>query len=78
MVRIFDNDLEAELGAITDAQLDFLQEELVEETIDACTFSLSGAAIDSLALNGGDEALIGMLRKALGSRASMEIRFEFD
>ena len=78
MVRIYDNDNETEIGAITEAQLDFLQEELVEESIDANTFDLSGAAIDSLETNGGDATLIAMLRRALGSRSSMELRFDLD
>jgi hypothetical protein len=78
MVRIYDNDNEAEIGSITEAQLDFLQEELVEESIDAYTFDVSGAAIDSLEMNGGDEALIEMLRRALGARTSMEVRFDLD
>lgn len=78
MVRLFDNDNEAEIGPITEDQLNFLQEELVEDTIDAYTFSLSPSSIDSLKKNGGDAALVEMLRLAIGSRASMEIRYELD
>ena len=78
MVRIYDNDNETEIGSITEAQLDFLQEELVEESIDACTFDLSGGAIDGLEMNGGDATLIAMLRRALGARSSMELRFDLD
>ena len=78
MVRIFDNDNETEIGSISEAQLDLLQEELIEESIDAYTFDVSGAAIDSLENNGGDETLIEMLRRALGARTSMELRFELD
>lgn len=78
MVRIYDSDNESEIGTITEAQLDFLQEELIEESIDAYTFDVSGAAIDSLELNGGDTTLIAMLRRALGARSSMELRFDLD
>jgi len=78
MVRIYDNDNESEIGSISEAQLDFLQEELVEESIDAYTFDVSGSAIDALESNGGDDTLIEMLRRALGARTSMEIRFELD
>ena len=78
MVRLFDNDNESEIGPITEAQLNFLQEELVEETLDAYTFSLSPAAIDSLKSNGGDPDLVAMLRTAIGTRTSMEIRYELD
>ena len=78
MVRIYDNDNETEIGTISEAQLDLLQEELIEESIDAYTFDVSGAAIDSLEMNGGDTTLIAMLRRALGSRSSMELRFDLD
>jgi len=78
VVRIYDNDNETEIGTISDAQLDLLQEELIEESIDAYTFDVSGAAIDSLEMNGGDTTLIAMLRRALGSRSSMELRFDLD
>lgn len=78
MVRIYDNDNETEIGTITEAQLDRIQEELIEESIDAYTFDVSGAAIDSLEMNGGDQTLIAMLRRALGARSSMELRFDLD
>ena len=78
MVTLFDNDNEVEIGLISEAQLNFLQEELIEETIDAYTYGLSPAAIDSLELNGGDPELVAMLRKAIGARGSMEVRYELD
>ena len=76
MVRLYDNDSDSEIGQITEAQLDFLQEELLEESIDSYTYNLSSAAIDSLALNGADADLLEMLRKALGTRPSIEIRYD--
>lgn len=78
MVRLFESDTEAPIGEITEAQLDFLQEELIEETIDAYTYNLSPASLDSLEKSGGDPALIAMLRKALGGRSSIEVRYELD
>ena len=78
MIRLFDNDNDLEIGAITEAQLDFLQEQLIEETLDSTTFSLAPATVDSLAMNGGDPEVIALLRKAIGTRTSMEIRFDLD
>jgi citrate lyase alpha subunit len=78
VVRIYDNDNESEIGSITEAQLDLLQEEWVEETVDVQTFNISAASIDSLEMNGGDQGLIAMLRQALGARSSMELRFDLD
>jgi hypothetical protein len=78
MIRLFDNDNDAPIGEITEAQLDFLQEQLIEETLDSTTFALAPATVDSLAMNGGDPEVIAVLKKALGSRASMELRVELD
>jgi len=78
MVRLFDSDSESEIGVITEAQLDFLQEELIEESIDSYTYNLSPAALDSLEKSGGDALLVAMLRKAMAGRSSMEVRYELD
>ena len=78
MVRLFDSDSETQIGEITEAQLDLLQEELIEESIDAYTYNLSPAALDSLEKSCGDAILVGMLRKAMAGRSSMEVRYELD
>jgi len=78
MIRLFDNDNDQEIGQITEAQLDFLQEQLIEETLDSTTFALAPATVDSLAMNGGDPEVVNLLRKAIGSRTSMELRIELD
>lgn len=78
MIRLYDNDNESEIGPITESQLDFLQEQLVEDAIDAYTFDLTPASIDSLEMNGGEADLVAMLRKSMGTRPSMEVRYELD
>jgi hypothetical protein len=78
MIRLYDNDSDHEIGQISEAQLDFLQEQLIEETLDSTTFALAPATVDSLAMNGGDPEVIAVLRKALGTRTSMELRYELD
>lgn len=76
MIKIFDNDDDREIGQITEAQLDFLQEQLIEETLDSTTFALAPATVDSLEMNGGDADMIALLRKAIGARTSMELRID--
>lgn len=78
MIRLYDNDNESEIGQLSEAQLDFLQEQLVEDAIDSYTFDLSQASLDSLEMNGGEADLVAMLRKAIGTRNSMEVRYELD
>lgn len=76
MITLFDNEDDSEIGRITESQLDQFQEELVEETIDATTYELSVASIDRLEMNGAEPEVIELLRKAMGSRTSMEVRFD--
>jgi len=78
MIRVYDNDDDMEIGRITEAQLDFLQEQLIEETLDANTYAVSPATVDSLEMNGADSEVIEMLRKAIGARSSIEMRLELD
>jgi processive 1,2-diacylglycerol beta-glucosyltransferase len=76
VITLFDNEDDSEIGRITESQLDQFQEELVEETIDATTYELSVASIDRLEMNGAEPEVIELLRKAMGSRTSMEVRFD--
>jgi len=78
MIKLYDNETEADLGAISDEQLEFLVEELVEESLDDYTYNINLAGIAALEANGGDPALIALLRRALGTRTSMELRYEPD
>jgi hypothetical protein len=78
VIRLYDNDDDSEIGRITEAQLDFLQEQLIEETLDANTYAVSPATVDSLEMNGADSDVVEMLRKAIGARTSIELRVDSD
>ena len=78
MIKLYDNDTDADLGAISDEQLEFLVEELVEESLDEYTYSINPTVIASLEAHGGDPPFIALLRRALGTRTSMEVRYEPD
>ncbi|HXH27613.1 MAG TPA: galactosyldiacylglycerol synthase [Candidatus Polarisedimenticolia bacterium] len=78
MIRLFDDDNEAEIGSITEDQLSFLQEQLVEETLDDYSYSINASVIGSLERSGADGEVVEMLRRALGARSSMDVRFEPD
>jgi hypothetical protein len=78
MIRLYDNDNDEEIGSITEGQLDALQEQLIEETLDSNTYNIDSAGLDSLELNGVDRQVVALLRAALGGRSSMELRYEFD
>jgi processive 1,2-diacylglycerol beta-glucosyltransferase len=78
MIKLFDNEREVEVGEITEPQLEFLVEELVEESLDEYTWNLTAAALESLQSAGADPELLAVLRRALGSRTSIELRYEPD
>jgi len=78
MIKIFDAESDAELGEISEEQLEILQENLVEESLDEYSWNIDTAAVGSLESGGADPTLVAILRRALGSRTSMELRCEPD
>jgi hypothetical protein len=78
MIKLFDADNDTEIGEITEEQLEFLTENLVEESLDDYSWSIDAGAIASLEGSGADPRLVGILKRALGSRASIEIRHDPD
>jgi len=78
VIRVYDNDTDGEIGSIDDSQLEILQEELVEESIDEFTFSVDAAAVASLEGRGVDATLVSILKRALGQKSSVDIRCEPD
>ena len=78
MIRLFNNETDNELGAISEAQLDLLVEELADESLDEYTYNIDSRTISRLEGSGADAELIALLRRALGSRTSMELRYDPD
>jgi len=76
VIELFDNDTGAPLGAITDAQLQFLIDQLEEESADDTDYYISRDTLDIFEEQGADPALLSLLRSALGARDDMEIRWE--
>jgi hypothetical protein len=64
------------IGQISEQQFQFLQDQLEEETETDDDYYLTADTIDMLADDGGDEALVELLRNALGDRDDLEIRWE--
>jgi hypothetical protein len=61
------------LGSISDTQLQFLVDELEEESTDDQDYWLNGVMIDMMEEKGADSSLISLLRNALGSEEELEI-----
>ena len=78
MIKLFDGETEKEIGLISEPQLEFLVEELADESIDEYTYNINPSVISYLEGSGADPQLLSLLRSALGSRLSMELRYEPD
>jgi processive 1,2-diacylglycerol beta-glucosyltransferase len=75
MIKLVDMQNNAEIGEITQAQLDFLISQMEEESATDRDYYVSIDTLDYFAQQGADSALIALLRNALGSRTEMDIRW---
>lgn len=75
MVQIFDKQSGAELGTVTDEQLQFLADHLEEESENDDDYYLNRTTVDFLEGEGAAPELIAVLRRALDGRDEAEIRW---
>jgi processive 1,2-diacylglycerol beta-glucosyltransferase len=75
MVSLHDKGTGAKLADISDAQFDFLMDQLEEESLTDRDYYIDSATVDMLAAAGGDPALIAALRRAVGNREGVEVRW---
>lgn len=76
MYRLFDAETGAAVGTISDEQFRFLEDQLEEESADDRDYYFSRAMIDVLEGNGAPPELVTLLRRALGDREGVELRWE--
>ncbi len=75
MIVLYDSQTGAELGTLDPAQFDFLTTQLEEESAADQDYYINRATIELFEQEGADAALIDLLRRALGSRDEMDIRW---
>lgn len=75
MPKLYDKDSGALIGSLTDSQLQFLIDQLEEETSEDQDYYINETTIDMFADRGADAALVMLLREALAGRSEMEIRW---
>ncbi len=75
MIQLYDVSTGTSIGTISDEQFQFLDEQLEAESADDEDYYINGATLDMFESTGGDPALITLLRTALGSRESMDVRW---
>lgn len=76
MIKLYDSETGAALGRITDEQFTFLEDHLEEESEDDQDYYFDQATIDVLEQEGADAELVALLRRALGDREGLELRWE--
>jgi processive 1,2-diacylglycerol beta-glucosyltransferase len=75
VIHLIDNETGKTIGTISEAQLDVLKNQLEEEDAEDQDYYIDAATLDWFEDEGIDPALTALLRKALGSREGMEIRW---
>ena len=75
MIALHDTERGTQLGTITDRQLQFLIDALEEESTSDHDYYISADTIEMLETDGADADLLGLLRRALGKREGIDIRW---
>ena len=75
MIELRDKDTGRPLGTISEDQLQFLIDQLEEESDTDTDYYLNSATLDMLESGGADPELLALLRQALGNREEMEVQW---
>jgi hypothetical protein len=76
VIRLLDANTGVQIGTLTEAQLQFLIDQLEEESDDDRDYYINSATLDMFAEAGAEQALLDLLRNALGTRLEMDVRWE--
>lgn len=76
MPRLYNNETDELVGDITEEQLQFLKNELEEESMEDRDYAIEPMTLAYFQEEGIDPNLLAMLRKALGSKDQIIIRWE--
>jgi len=74
MISLRDKDTGADLGTISEEQLQFLVDQLEEEYDEDRDYYINSTMLDVLVQNGADIQLLEILRNAIGDREGVEIQ----
>ena len=76
MIELYDKQSKKKLGAITEEQLQFLIDQLVEEDEEDVDYYINKPTLEMFKDRKVDPELLDLLERALGSRDSMEIEWK--
>lgn len=73
MIQLYDEERDRHIGNISEEQLQFLIDQLEEESTRDTDYYISAATIDMLEANGAAAELVALLRVALSGRDGFEL-----
>lgn len=76
MPKLYDNGTGELIGEISDDQLQFLKDQLEEESLEDRDYAIEEMTLEYFEEQNGDPELIKLLRNALSSRDQFIIRWE--
>jgi processive 1,2-diacylglycerol beta-glucosyltransferase len=76
MIKLYDSSNGVIIGVISEEQLAFLRQDLEEESTEDQDYYINQATVDWFESQNADPVLVGVLRRALGGREDMDIRWE--
>ena len=77
-IKLYDNQTGAVLGTLSERQLQFLVDQLEEETAEDQDYWLRAETLELLEKRGADAELLALLRSSMGDRKGFEIRWSRD
>ena len=78
MIQIHDKDTGSWIGTLTEENLQFLIDQLEEESGEDQDYYINETTIDLFEESGADKDMVSFLRNALNGRTEMEIRWSRD
>jgi processive 1,2-diacylglycerol beta-glucosyltransferase len=76
MIRLTDKASGKLLGTVTEEQFKFLVDLLEEESSEDSDYFIDASTLEWMEEEGADPALVEVLKKALGAREEMEVRWQ--
>lgn len=76
MIRLFDTESNTLIGEISELQFQFLKELLEEESSEDKDYYISKDTLELFEQSGANPDFVGFLRKAIGEREGIEVRWE--
>lgn len=75
MIKLYNKENDQEIGEITEQQLQFLMDNLEEESEEDYDYYINRTTLEMLERNGADASLLASLRAAIGDREDIEIEW---